>query len=92
MVDLGRPPDKEKIEKIAWYLNAPLKLFVISGIILLSLIIGVWIYIFLRNYVIFEIAIVSGFLIFLFLAIVLVILLNKYRLVERLADDWYQKK
>ena len=34
MIDFKKA-DKDKIEKIAWYLNAPVKLFVVIGIVIL---------------------------------------------------------
>jgi len=89
MVDLSKPPD---LEKIGWYLSGFVKLNVVGLIFVLCLIVGVRIFLILKDIVIFEIAIVSGFLIFFSLAIVLLFLINKYRLVERVTDDWYQKK
>lgn len=91
MVDLKRV-DNEKIEKIGWYLNAPVKLFVVIGIFFLCILFGSRFFLFLRSYAIFEFAIIASFLIFFSLAIALVILINKFRVVERLTDDWYHKK
>ena len=89
MIDLSKPPN---MEKIGWFLNGFVKLNVVGLIFFLSFLVGAKIFLVLKDYVIFEAAIILGFLCFFSLAIVLVILINKYRIVERFTDDWYQKK
>lgn len=89
MIDLRKPLD---LEKIGWYFSGFVKLNVVGLIIVLCFLLAVRTFLFLKDFVIFEIAIISGFFIFFSLSIILIILINKYRFVERLADDWYQKK
>ena len=91
MVDLSKPPDEKTVEKIAWYLMGPVKFVVVYLIFFGCFVSGALFFQYIHQFVSFEIAIVSSFVIFFGLAIVLLMLINKYRLVERLTEDQFQK-
>ena len=88
MIDLRKPPN---LEKIGWFFNGIVKLNVVIFIFVISLILALAVYFFLDDIIILGLALILSFLIFPILPIVLVFLLNKYRLVERLTDDWYHE-
>ena len=89
MIDLSKPPD---LEKIGWFFNGFVKLRLIIIIFVCSFFLGLGVYFLLDDHVILVFALALSFLIFPVLPIFLVFLLNKYKLVERLTDDWYHEK
>jgi len=82
-----RQKELKGVDKIVWYLLGPLKFVVVCIIFLFCLVFGVIFFQFLQKYILFELALVISFLIFFLLAIGLVMLLNKKRLVERITED-----
>jgi hypothetical protein len=89
MIDLSKPPN---LEKIGWFLNGIVKLKIILLLFILSFVLGVLLYFLLDDYISLVVALALSLLIFPVLPIILIFLLNKFRLIERLTDDWYQKK
>ena len=74
-------------DKILWYVLGPVKFFVVCLIFLFCFIFGFLFLQLLQKYILFEFALVLSFIIFFSLAVGLVILLNKKRLVERVTED-----
>lgn len=89
MIDLSKPPD---LEKIGWFAMGTLKFRIVTIIFIVFFFFGVEIYLFLDDYLMLGVALILSLLIFPILPIILVFLLNKYRVVERISDDWYHEK